>query len=203
MPPVGVSIASVVRLASRRAGGASERMQSASTPQAAASPLSSDFRALFESEHGYVCRSLRRLGVREADLMDVAQELFVTVHGCLGAYDRARPLRPWLFSFSLRFAANYRRLARHRVEAGEIPTGPPRPATRTPRRATSCCARSTTQSPIARTVLVMHDLEGFGAPEIAAYTGAPLNTVYSRLRLARADFRAAVARLQGKQRGAP
>ena len=49
-----------------------------------------------------------------------------------------------------------------------------------------------------RTVIVMHDLEGFDAPEIAAQLGALLNTVYSRLRLARADFRAAVEVLQSK-----
>jgi RNA polymerase sigma-70 factor (ECF subfamily) len=35
----------------------------------------------------------------------------------------------------------------------------------------------------------MHDLEGFDAPEIAAQLGVPLNTVYSRLRRARAEFR--------------
>ena len=46
-----------------------------------------------------------------------------------------------------------------------------------------------------RAVLVMHDLEGWTAPEIAAEIGVPLNTVYSRLRLARAEFRSAVDRL--------
>jgi RNA polymerase sigma-70 factor, ECF subfamily len=37
-------------------------------------------------------------------------------------------------------------------------------------------------------------------PDIAAALGVPLNTAYSRLRLARADFAAAVARLQGERR---
>ena len=37
-----------------------------------------------------------------------------------------------------------------------------------------------------RAVLVMHDIEGLSAPAIAATLSAPLNTVYSRLRLARA-----------------
>ena len=44
----------------------------------------------------------------------------------------------------------------------------------------------------------MHDLEGFSAPEIAEQTASKLNTVYSRIRLAREDFKSAVERLQAK-----
>jgi RNA polymerase sigma-70 factor (ECF subfamily) len=47
-------------------------------------------------------------------------------------------------------------------------------------------------------VIVMQDLEGFGAPEIAAELGVPVNTVYSRIRLARDEFRDAVRALQQK-----
>jgi RNA polymerase sigma-70 factor (ECF subfamily) len=36
-------------------------------------------------------------------------------------------------------------------------------------------------------------------PEIAESLGLPLNTAYSRLRLARRDFNAAAARLQGEE----
>ena len=41
--------------------------------------------------------------------------MFVTVHRRIDAYDRARPLRPWLFAFACRAAADYRKQARHRV----------------------------------------------------------------------------------------
>jgi DNA-directed RNA polymerase specialized sigma24 family protein len=34
----------------------------------------------------------------------------------------------------------------------------------------------------------MHDIEGLSAPKIAAALSAPLNTIYSRLRLARAKM---------------
>ena len=43
----------------------------------------------------------------------------------------------------------------------------------------------------------MHDIDGHVMPDIAAALGVPLNTAYSRLRLARADFAAAVQRVQG------
>jgi RNA polymerase sigma-70 factor (ECF subfamily) len=166
--------------------------------RSATAALSTDFRHLFDAEFGYVCRSLRRLGVHEADLADVAQELFVAVHRQFGEYDAARPLRPWLFSFSLRFAANYRRLARNRaahVDIANTHAAPSDPNS----EARDLVLRALAELDFdRRTVLVMHDLEGFPAPEIADQTSAPLNTVYSRLRLARADFRSAVERLQAK-----
>ncbi len=160
--------------------------------------LAPAFRLIFEAEFGYVCRSLRRLGVLSADLQDVAQELFCSVHQRLDEYNPARPLRPWLFSFSLRFAANYRRLARNHnhVPENALSTHPaPVP---------DADARDLVLAALAaldfdrRVVLVMHDLEGFAAPEIAEQLGCNLNTVYSRIRLARKAFKDAVVRLQAK-----
>ena len=46
----------------------------------------------------------------------------------------------------------------------------------------------------------MADIDGAAVPEIARALGIGLNTAYSRLRLAREDFRDAVVRL-GKARG--
>jgi RNA polymerase sigma-70 factor (ECF subfamily) len=45
-----------------------------------------------------------------------------------------------------------------------------------------------------RAVFVLAELEQMTAPEIALALGTPLNTVYSRLRLARQEFAAAAAR---------
>jgi RNA polymerase sigma-70 factor, ECF subfamily len=172
--------------------------QAAAVERAPSDTLSNEFRGLFEAEFGYVCRSLRRLGVEVADLPDVAQELFLAVHRQLPIYDRARPVRPWLLSFSLRFAANYRRLARKRVFHVDTDTAD--------HSVPNVEERDLVLRALARldfdrrVVLVMHDLEGLDVPEIANQTGVPLNTAYSRLRLARADFRDAVSRLQ-KDRG--
>jgi RNA polymerase sigma-70 factor, ECF subfamily len=167
--------------------------------QAVASSSTSfaQFRGLFEAEFGYVCRSLRRLGVREGDLEDVAQELFITVYSNLGTFDPARPLRPWLLSFALRFAANYRRLARHRGHVGEETLDRERSSSDANAEARDLVLRALGTLDFDRRVaLVMHDLEGWGAPEIAASIGVPLNTVYSRLRVARADFRSAIDSIQ-------
>ena len=50
-----------------------------------------------------------------------------------------------------------------------------------------------------RAVLVLHEIEEMTAPEIAHVLGIPLNTVYSRLRVARTELEQALAR-QGDER---
>jgi RNA polymerase sigma-70 factor, ECF subfamily len=159
--------------------------------------VSEAFRELFDAEFAFICRALRRLGVREADLADVTQELFMSVHRNMSSLDASRTRRPWLYSFAVRYASNYRRLARHRGHDSIDETTAPLTTADADIGARDLVLRALSVLDFdQRTVLVMHDLEGFRAPEIAKVTGAPLNTVYSRLRLARADFRAAVERLE-------
>jgi hypothetical protein len=45
------------------------------------------FRALFRAHAAFVWRVLRRHGVREADLEDVCQEVFMVVHRRLGEFE--------------------------------------------------------------------------------------------------------------------
>jgi len=164
---------------------------------AAPSPLLPAFRELFAAEFDYVCRSLRRLGVLDADVHDVAQELFVTVHAQLATFDTARPIRPWLMGFAARYAANYRRLGWHKGSALSEDQALP-----SPRLAEKMTARTLVLRGLdaldddKRVALVMHDLEGISAPEIAAELAVPLNTIYSRVRLARAAFRRSVLELE-------
>lgn len=155
----------------------------------------SNFRELFERELPFVVRTLRRLGVREADLSDVAQDLFLSVFDRLDELDPSSPRRRWLFAFCLRFSANYRRLARHR--ATEFDERRLVDEVRTSDGETrDLVVRALEALDFDRRVaLVLHDLEGVTAPEIATLTDAPLNTVYSRIRLARELFRAEIARL--------
>jgi RNA polymerase sigma-70 factor (ECF subfamily) len=50
-----------------------------------------------------------------------------------------------------------------------------------------------------RAVFVLHEIEEMTAPEIAEIVGIPLNTVYSRLRVARAEFEQGLARRGGER----
>jgi RNA polymerase sigma-70 factor (ECF subfamily) len=159
-----------------------------------------DFRRLFESESGYVLRSLRRLGVTAADVEDMAHEVFLAVYGQLHAFDSARPIRPWLFAFCFRVASHYRRRLRREapLEAASEPRDPRAGADAVLERAAEkqvVLDALETLELDRRAVFILHELDGTTFPEIAATLGIPLGTAYSRLRLAREDFAAAARRL--------
>lgn len=181
------------------APSSSKRDASSGSPSpSATTTLDARFRPIFDAEFGYVCRVLCRFGVATADLDDAAQETFVAIHRHLATYDPSRPLRPWLSTFAFHVAANYRRLARHRYETDE-PGDDTRAQEDTEARheAKSTLLRALDRlSTVRRDVFVMHDIESLEAKEIATLLGVPLNTVYSRLRLAREDMERFVRELE-------
>jgi RNA polymerase sigma-70 factor, ECF subfamily len=164
-----------------------------------------DSTAVFQREFRYVWNSLRRLGVHERDLEDVAHEVFVRVHDQLPLFDETRPLKPWLFGIALGVATNYRRLARHRVDLmAELPdVSDPRAAADDAllQRERDQLVHAALQSVSLeqRAVLVLHELDGCAIPEVATTLGLGLNTTYSRLRLGREAFRSAFRRLASKK----
>jgi RNA polymerase sigma-70 factor (ECF subfamily) len=162
----------------------------------------SDFDALFEAELAYVWNALRRLGVREADLDDQVNEVFLRVHGQFESYDTTRPVRPWLFAFAVRVAAEHRRLARNQREIPGLPLDAPDTAKGAEAHVEESEARSLVLAALdtlaadQRAVFVALDIEGHSGVEVAEALGISVNTVYSRQRLAREKFTASVRRLQ-------
>ncbi len=160
------------------------------------------FERVYAQQFDYVWRTLRRLGVRERDLEDKAHDVFVVVYRALDRYDPDRPIKPWLFGISFRVVSDYRRKAGFSRElpvetAGEAPdTGPDafEHVARAEQRALVSEALEALPDD-QRAVFVMVELEGLAVPEIAATLAIPDNTAYSRLRLARRRFTAAVRRL--------
>lgn len=174
----------------------------------ASAPAPPAFRDLFDSHFSYVWNVLKRLGVAERDLEDLGQQVFLQVHAQLGAFDTRRPVRPWLFSFAYHAASNYRALARHRVElsivAPELADSKPAADEQLITREELALAERALQRVALerRAVLLLHEVEGYSMPEIAESLAIPLNTAYSRLRLARQEYELAVRRLRA-QRGEP
>jgi RNA polymerase sigma-70 factor (ECF subfamily) len=161
-----------------------------------------EFRSLFEREFSYVWHTLRRLGVGDADRMDVAQEVFVTVSGLMGDYDPERPLRPWLFGIAYRIGLRYKALARHgREVVVEDPSESPDRAPLADEAMAQKQRAALVDKAIERidltrrAVFIMSEIDGCAMPEIAEALGISVNTGYSRLRLAREEFEAAVRRL--------
>lgn len=162
-----------------------------------------EFQGVYRRELSYVVHTLRRLGVRAAELEDVAHDVFVAVYRHFAERDPARPLRPWLFGFCFRIASDHRKLARHRHEAPELahetadPARLPDELVEDERLRRQLLAALDAMDFEKRSLVVMHDLEGIGVPEIAALLAVPLNTAYSRLRLARAEFEKALVKITG------
>ncbi len=170
------------------------------------SPPAPDLSAVFDEHFDYIWSTLRRLGVRDADREDLVHEVFLKVHTRLGDYDANRPLRPWLFGFAYRVAVDYHRLARHRVEVlgrlGDTPAAnvPADEAVAESEEREFLLSALDTIDLERRAVLVMHDVDEVSTHEIARQLDIPLNTVYSRLRLARKQLANAVTKL-GVARG--
>jgi RNA polymerase sigma-70 factor (ECF subfamily) len=159
-------------------------------------PDDAAFAAAYDAEFEVVWLYLRRLGVPEADVEDAVHDVFVVAHRRYGTYDPSRPLRAWLLGIAFRVAAQWRR--RHRLEVTVADPEPERgDDARAPDEMVAAQqARSRLQAVLAqldidqRAVVVMHDLNGISAPEIATALDVPVNTVYSRLRLGRAKITA-------------
>jgi RNA polymerase sigma-70 factor (ECF subfamily) len=150
----------------------------------------------------FVWRTLQHLGVRSADLEDLAQEVFVTVHRRIATFDGRSKLTTWLFSVCLHLVQRHRRRAYLRLEF--LYAEPPeRIDTETPeqRYESAEASRRLEQllsklSPERRATFMLFEVEGVSCEEIAELTAVPVGTVYSRLHWARKEVAKAAARLR-------
>jgi len=154
----------------------------------------------YQHELDYLIGSLRRLGVPYSDTEDVLHEVFLVMLTRWDDYDRARPLRPWLFGIAFRVASTHRRKGTREVlgddhEAEDLREGPDEEVAAMQGRALLFEALG--QVPLERrAVLIMHELDETSMRDIAKQLTIPLFTAYSRLRKARQELDLALARLQ-------
>lgn len=171
--------------------------------------MSDTFWGRLRTEIPWVNRQLRRMGVPARDVDDVTQQVLIQVCSRWTEYDGSRPLRPWLQAFLARAAANHRRLMLRRREElgaeGDVrDTLPDWPFDAVEQGATIDARAVVLEALEAvdddrRAALFLVELEGLSAPEAALKLQIPLNTMYSRLRLGRAEFVAAVRRTQARR----
>ena len=165
-------------------------------------------REVFDEHAGYLWRTFRHLGVAEADIEDLCQEVFIVVQRKLGEFEGRSSLKTWLYGICLRVGSDHRRRAHvrnerpqaepaeHLASAGGL--GPDARAE----------ARSELQALLGeldeekRTVLILYELEGLTMKEVAEVVGCPLQTAYSRLHAARERVLAALAKQQAGGGGA-
>ena len=175
-----------------------------SGPALAAPPLA--LRDVHAAYAAYVWNSLRRLGAQEADLEDLTHDVFVRVQRHLPEYDPARPMKPWLFAFAFRVMSQQKRRGRRRPEdpsdridsVDPAPLADERLAIEQDRRLVLAALDRIEAG--RRAVFVLFELDVVPMDAIASALGIPVNTGYSRLRIARQEFRAAVTRLRRGER---
>ena len=169
-------------------------------------PVTLDVATVFKEHGAYVWRVLRRLGVRESDVEDVCQEVFVVVHRRLHDFEGRSSLRTWVYGICIRSASDYRKRAvnRHEVLIDEMPE---QEASDNPHHDLATKrARETLDRILAsldddkRDVFVLYEIEGLGMTEVCEAVGCPLQTGYSRLHAARAFVQQAALRAQEEGR---
>lgn len=162
------------------------------------------FRVVYDAHVAFVWRNLRRLGVMDRDVEDKCQEVFVVAHRRWAEFvDRGHGPRAWLFQIVLRVASDARRHRRRHPVDPDGGIAQDRQSMEAPqaeavarKQALDLLDRALSAIDMGRrAVLVLHEIEQMTAPEIARTLELPLNTVYSRLRVARVELDAELARL--------
>jgi RNA polymerase sigma-70 factor (ECF subfamily) len=152
-------------------------------------------------EHGpFVWRTLRRLGLSEADADDLCQEVFLIVCRRIHSFEHRSSLRTWLYGISARVAMAHRRRARTQREQPwasppEVGTteGPHDQLAEAEARALLDRALDVLDDD-KRAVFVLYEIEQLSMPEVAEALECPTQTAYSRLHAAREQVQAYVRR---------
>jgi RNA polymerase sigma-70 factor (ECF subfamily) len=167
-------------------------------------PAREHWSAFYDAHSGFVFRCLRRLGVPPAVLEDATQEVFLIAFERAGVFERRSSVRTWLHGIAFNVArrhfyassrANAESLTEVLVDDRNLNQ---EDALARKRAVEDIYALLDGLSPDQRAVFVLTELEQLSAPEIAEITGVPLNTVYSRLRLGRREFEAALRRKRAR-----
>jgi RNA polymerase sigma-70 factor (ECF subfamily) len=166
------------------------------------------FKEIYDEHFRFVWRSLRRLGVHESDVADAVQDVFLIVHRRLDEFEGRSKVTTWLYGISYRVARDRRRLAhvRRRVddeaalderadERADVAADAER------KQGFELLEAILDEMPLEqRAVFTLFELDAEGGETIAEVLQIPLGTVYSRLRLAREQFRKALSRMQARER---
>lgn len=184
------------------------RVGSQGTPQRGEAPVSrADFEAIYAAHFKQVWGALRRLGVREADVADVTQKVFMTAYRRLDSFEGRAHIRTWLLGICERTASDYRRSAPVRREvttdvatleltAPELTDAVADLGSKQRLQAAESILDKLPEG--QRAVFVLFELEELSGPEIAAILEISVGTVRSRLRLARETFTREVQRLTAR-----
>ncbi|HKP56352.1 MAG TPA: sigma-70 family RNA polymerase sigma factor [Polyangiales bacterium] len=153
-----------------------------------------------------IFRVLRRFGVADSALDDAVQDVFLVACRRYAEFEGRSSTRTWLYGIARRVARDHRlrgrRGERETADTDALHAGrDPASITEAAEAARLLDRALEGMSEGVRDAYVLVELEELSAPEIAALLDVPLNTVYSRVRLARQHVQSFVREL-GTQRRA-
>ncbi len=163
-----------------------------------------DLAEVFDAHAAYVGRTLRCLGVREREVADAIQEVFLVVHRRLHELRNPAALRSWLYAICVRKAMALRRKAARRRE-DQVPEVPEGVDGRTPHddlvRTRALAAALEILDDLdddKRAVFVLYEVEQLPMREIADALEIPLQTAFSRLYAARREIGRKLQRMKAR-----
>jgi RNA polymerase sigma-70 factor, ECF subfamily len=163
---------------------------------------------IYKKYFDFVWSSARHLGVTGDAIDDVVQDVFIVIHYKLATLQRPEALRSWIYGIVRRTVSDYRRSRRTRDAAGarlgaELKSS--RPSQPSPLDMAERGAElELLESVLAeldetkREVFVMVEVLEMTVPEVVQVLEIPLNTAYSRLRLARLSFEETLAKHESR-----
>ncbi len=172
--------------------------------QRAAVPKSdAEFKALYDTHFRLVWCALTRLGVRQADLKDMTQKVFLVAFLKLPEFEGRSLLSTWLWGICRRVAIAYRRSGAMRLEVATDPlefevSFEQRSVTHSEPGSSHEVAIEHMLSKLSesqRIVFKLSEVDDLDGPQIATLLNVSLGTVRSRLRYARQRIRREMKRL--------
>ncbi len=145
--------------------------------------------ALYRSHVEFVHRVVRQLGVEDADVEDVIQDVFVVAVRRFREFRGEAEVRTWLYAIAAHQVRNYRRSTRRRLRRllawrhhEDVESRVAAPPNGAHSDVSKLLARLDEAS---RALVILVDLHGMSVVEVAEALGLNPNTAYARLRRAR------------------
>ena len=166
------------------------------------------FDEVFDETLPYLLHVLRRLGVREDDREDRAQDVLLAVYQSLPTYDPARPLKPWLHGIAFNVVRKDQALARNQREVLMDDVAEPMDDASDTERITDekmdreLLIRLMQGLTLDLRVVVSMHIDGIEMLDIVRELGIALATGYKRLETARRKLQAAAVRIQHREQRA-
>lgn len=156
---------------------------------------------IYDQHYTFVWRVARRLGVSDAALDDVVQEVFMVIHRRRHELDMTGSIPALLYGVTRRVASRARDVAKQREDRLTLIEPPTAAASDDPESRASLEERAAVvrdaleaMDEDKRVMFLLTEVEGMSIVEAAAVVDANVNTAHSRARAARELVQKAIAR---------